>query len=107
MRLTPRRDESAEQARLRARIQRQRGGVHGPFQVLLTSPALGDPLERLSTACLAESALPPRLRELNSAGYDRVTYEAMNSRYARGAAETVADRLTGLLRALHAEDRGR
>ncbi|MFJ4621835.1 hypothetical protein [Streptomyces sp. NPDC088812] len=43
----------------------------------------------------------------DSGGYDRITYEAMNSRYARGAAETVADRLTGLLRALHAQDRGR
>ncbi|MFF3501007.1 carboxymuconolactone decarboxylase family protein [Streptomyces sp. NPDC003247] len=64
MRLTPLRDESAEQARLRTRLLRERGGVHGPFQVLLRSPTLGDPLERLSTSCLAESALPPRLREL-------------------------------------------
>jgi hypothetical protein len=34
------------------------------------------------------------------ASYDRVTYEAMNSRYARGAAEAVAGRLTGLLTTL-------
>ncbi|WP_427918745.1 hypothetical protein [Streptomyces sp. cg40] len=33
-------------------------------------------------------------------GYDRITYEAMNSRYARGAAETVAARMDHLLTAL-------
>lgn len=32
--------------------------------------------------------------------YDRITYEAMNSRYARGAAERVAERISELLRSL-------
>ncbi|MEU4659434.1 hypothetical protein AB0G32_36825 [Streptomyces sp. NPDC023723] len=36
----------------------------------------------------------------DESGYDRITYEAMNSRYGRGAAETVAARVTGLLRSL-------
>ncbi|MEV5531125.1 hypothetical protein [Streptomyces prunicolor] len=35
--------------------------------------------------------------------YDRITYEAMNSRYARGAAETVSARLGELLRELRHE----
>ncbi|KPI18407.1 Neutral/alkaline nonlysosomal ceramidase [Actinobacteria bacterium OK074] len=33
--------------------------------------------------------------------YDRITYAAMNSRYARGAAETVSERIAELLDALH------
>jgi hypothetical protein len=32
--------------------------------------------------------------------YDRITYEAMNSRYARGAAAKVAERISELLRSL-------
>ncbi|WP_406445179.1 hypothetical protein OHB00_48710 [Streptomyces sp. NBC_00631] len=36
--------------------------------------------------------------------YDRITYEAMNSRYGRGAAETVAGRIVGILRSLAAAD---
>ena len=35
--------------------------------------------------------------------YDRITYETMNSRYAKGAAETVAARLAGILRELRHE----
>ncbi|MFJ9024036.1 carboxymuconolactone decarboxylase family protein [Streptomyces sp. NPDC102259] len=49
---------------MRTRIETERGAVHGPFQVLVRSRGPGDRLERLSTACMAESALPPRLREL-------------------------------------------
>ncbi|MEU9448660.1 carboxymuconolactone decarboxylase family protein [Streptomyces sp. NPDC048277] len=55
---------STEQAELRARLEARRGGVHGPFQVLLRSPELGGRLEELSTSCMRDSALPPRLREL-------------------------------------------
>ncbi|MFD9435670.1 hypothetical protein [Streptomyces sp. NPDC060002] len=40
----------------------------------------------------------------DAGGYDRVTYEAMNSRCARGAAETVAGRIDGLLRDPHTTD---
>ncbi|MFD9323834.1 hypothetical protein ACFWDQ_40440 [Streptomyces sp. NPDC060053] len=40
----------------------------------------------------------------DAGSYDRITYEAMNSRYARGAAETVTGRLDGLLRELHTTD---
>ncbi|WP_406005455.1 carboxymuconolactone decarboxylase family protein [Streptomyces sp. NBC_00637] len=52
------------QAAFRERLRARRGGVHGPFQVLLRSPALGGALEELSTSCMRQSALPPRLREL-------------------------------------------
>jgi 4-carboxymuconolactone decarboxylase len=52
------------QAHLRARLEERRGGVHGPFQVLLRSPEAGGRLEELSTSCMRDSALPPRLREL-------------------------------------------
>ncbi|MEU4659437.1 carboxymuconolactone decarboxylase family protein [Streptomyces sp. NPDC023723] len=38
--------------------------MRGPFEVLLYSPELGDRLEALSTSCMRDSALPPRLREL-------------------------------------------
>ncbi|MBR7833904.1 hypothetical protein KDL01_11540 [Actinospica durhamensis] len=40
------------------------GGARGPFQVLLRSPELGVRMEQLSSFCITESALPPRLREL-------------------------------------------
>lgn len=36
----------------------------------------------------------------DAGSYDRITYEAMNSRYAKGAAETVTARLADLLREL-------
>ena len=64
MRLRPLNDLTPEQAELAERIARQRGGVPGPFQVLLRSPRLGDVAEALGTYCMASSALPPRLREL-------------------------------------------
>lgn len=38
----------------------------------------------------------------DAGSYDRITYEAMNSRYAKGAAEAVTARLAGLLRELRA-----
>lgn len=66
MRLAPLREAGADaqQTRLRTRLEEQRGGVRGPFQVLLRGPELGDRLEQLATACVRESALPPRLVEL-------------------------------------------
>ncbi|WP_406445183.1 carboxymuconolactone decarboxylase family protein [Streptomyces sp. NBC_00631] len=64
MRLTPLHDLTPEQARLRARLQERRGGVNGPFGVLLHSPELGSRLEELSTSIMRDAALPPRLREL-------------------------------------------
>jgi hypothetical protein len=36
----------------------------------------------------------------DAGSYDRITYEAMNSRYGKGAAETVAARLAEMLRSL-------
>jgi hypothetical protein len=36
----------------------------------------------------------------DAGSYDRITYEAMNSRYAKGAAETVTARLVDMLRLL-------
>jgi len=39
----------------------------------------------------------------DAGSYHRITYEAMNSRYARGTAETVAARLAGMLRELRHE----
>ncbi|MEV6543971.1 hypothetical protein [Streptomyces sp. NPDC051665] len=36
----------------------------------------------------------------DTGSYDRITYEAMNSRYGKGAAETVTARLVELLREL-------
>ncbi|MET7680413.1 hypothetical protein [Streptomyces sp. NPDC005423] len=41
----------------------------------------------------------------DAGSYDRMTYEAMNSRYARGAAETVAARIVAVLRGLGAPGR--
>lgn len=38
----------------------------------------------------------------DAGAYDRITYAAMNSRYAKGSAETVAARLVGMIRSLHA-----
>ncbi|MFK4101544.1 carboxymuconolactone decarboxylase family protein [Streptomyces sp. NPDC019531] len=64
MRLTPLHEANAEQAELRDRITRRRGGVHGPFDALLRSPRPGALVEALSTYCTQESALPERLREL-------------------------------------------
>ncbi|MET7680410.1 carboxymuconolactone decarboxylase family protein [Streptomyces sp. NPDC005423] len=64
MRLSPLRDMNPAQARLRDRLVQRRGGVHGPFQVLVRSPGPGGRLEELSTSCMRDSALPPRLREL-------------------------------------------
>jgi len=40
----------------------------------------------------------------DAGSYDRITYEAMNSRYAKGAAETVTARLVELLRELRSPD---
>jgi 4-carboxymuconolactone decarboxylase len=64
MRLAPLQDLNADQVELRDRLTRQRGGVHGPFEVLLRSARLGDRVEALSTYCMRDSAFPPRLREL-------------------------------------------
>lgn len=64
MRLGPLNDLTPEQAELAERIARRRGGVPGPFQVLLRSPQLGSIAESLGTYCMASSALPVRLREL-------------------------------------------
>jgi hypothetical protein len=36
----------------------------------------------------------------DAASYDRITYAAMNSRYARGSAETVANTVLALLSTL-------
>ena len=36
----------------------------------------------------------------NAEGYDNITYEAMNSRYARGSAEIVASRFGAILNGL-------
>ncbi|MBR7826966.1 hypothetical protein KDK95_11680 [Actinospica sp. MGRD01-02] len=38
--------------------------AQGPFQVLLRSPELGSRMRALSSYCIADSALPLRLREL-------------------------------------------
>lgn len=64
MRLGPLKNLTLEQAELAERIAQRRGGVPGPFQVLLRSPQLGDLAEALGTYCMASSALPVRLREL-------------------------------------------
>ncbi|MDQ0688935.1 hypothetical protein QFZ56_007898 [Streptomyces achromogenes] len=40
----------------------------------------------------------------DAGSYDRITYEAVNSRYARDAAETVTGRLDVLLRELYTTD---
>lgn len=64
MRLAPLQELNADQAEYRDRLTVQRGGIHGPFEVLLRSPRLGDRTEALSTYCVRDSALPPRLREL-------------------------------------------
>nr|WSY49967.1 carboxymuconolactone decarboxylase family protein [Streptomyces sp. NBC_00886] len=64
MRLAPLQELNAGQAEFRVRLTAQRGGIHGPFAVLLRSPYLGDRMEALSTYCMRDSALPPRLREL-------------------------------------------
>jgi 4-carboxymuconolactone decarboxylase len=64
MRLGPLNDPTPEQVALAERITMRRGGVPGPFQVLLRSPRFGDVAEALGTYCTAESALPVRAREL-------------------------------------------
>ncbi|MFG2779202.1 carboxymuconolactone decarboxylase family protein [Streptomyces prunicolor] len=64
MRLGPLQELNADQAGFRDHLVAQRGGIHGPFEVLLRSPRLGDRMEALSTYCMRDSALPPRLREL-------------------------------------------
>ncbi|MGW0838115.1 carboxymuconolactone decarboxylase family protein [Streptomyces prunicolor] len=64
MRLGPLQELNADQVEFRDRLVAQRGGIHGPFEVLLRSPRLGDRMEALSTHCMRDSALPPRLREL-------------------------------------------
>jgi 4-carboxymuconolactone decarboxylase len=64
MRLGPLNDPTPEQAELAERIARRRGGVPGPFQVLLRSPRLGGLVEELGSYCTGAAALPPRLREL-------------------------------------------
>jgi 4-carboxymuconolactone decarboxylase len=64
MRLGPLNEMTTEQAELAERIYRGRGGVPGPFQVLLRSPRFGDVAEALGTYCMGSSALSPRLREL-------------------------------------------
>jgi len=64
MRLGPLQELNADQAGFRDRLVAQRGGIHGPFEVLLRSPRLGDRMEALSTYCMRDSALSPRLREL-------------------------------------------
>ena len=64
MRLRPLTEPTPAQARLAERIARQRGGVPGPFQVLLRSPELGRLVEELGTYAMNSSALPVRLREL-------------------------------------------
>ncbi len=40
------------------------GGLDGPFNAWLFSPALGEPTQRLGAAVRFESTLPPQLREL-------------------------------------------
>jgi 4-carboxymuconolactone decarboxylase len=65
LRLKPLEDSAphgSEEAR--ARLSARPGGAQGPFQVLLRSPELGVRVEALSSYCVKESALPPRLREL-------------------------------------------
>lgn len=64
MRLSPLDDLNTAQAEMRARLVERRGGVHGPFRVLLRSAETGGRLEELSTSCMRDSTLPPRLREL-------------------------------------------
>ncbi|MDV9168948.1 carboxymuconolactone decarboxylase family protein [Streptomyces sp. W16] len=64
MRLAPLQELNADQSEFRDRLIAQRGGIHGPFEVLLRSPHLGDRMEALSTYCMRDSALPPNLREL-------------------------------------------
>lgn len=64
MRLAQPREPDADEAALRERLITRRGGVKGPFQVLLRSPRLCGHVEALSTYCIHESALPLRLREL-------------------------------------------
>jgi 4-carboxymuconolactone decarboxylase len=64
MRLPPLQELSAEQQELRSQLLKLRGGVRGPFEVLLHSARPGMLIEELSTYCARESALPPRLREL-------------------------------------------
>lgn len=64
MRLSPLEDLTPSQTALRDLITERRGGIHGPFQVLLRSPGLGVAAEALGTYCMGESALTPRVREL-------------------------------------------
>lgn len=64
MRLTPPTRPAPEMERLRDELTARRGGVRGPFQALVHSPRLCEHVEALSTYCMRDSALPPRLREL-------------------------------------------
>ncbi|MEU4244115.1 MarR family transcriptional regulator [Actinoplanes sp. NPDC026619] len=64
MRLGPPSGMDPEQAALIDRIIGRRGPLNGPFSVLMHSPQLCDRAELLSSFCLYESSLPPRLREL-------------------------------------------
>ncbi len=42
----------------------ERGGMNGPFNVLLRSPEMGDQMQKLGAQLRFHSALPPKLREL-------------------------------------------
>ncbi|WP_427918784.1 carboxymuconolactone decarboxylase family protein [Streptomyces sp. cg40] len=64
MRLTPLPHLTKPQNAFQDDLVARRGGVHGPFAVLLRSPHLGTPLEELAARCSGDSALPARLREL-------------------------------------------
>ncbi|GIM90715.1 MarR family transcriptional regulator [Paractinoplanes toevensis] len=64
MRLGPLSGMDSEQAELIDRIIGRRGPLNGPFSVLMRSPQLCERVELLSSFCLYESSLPPRLREL-------------------------------------------
>ncbi|NWF57580.1 MAG: carboxymuconolactone decarboxylase family protein [Syntrophaceae bacterium] len=59
------RDQMNEaQKRVYEQINASRGGVRGPFHVLLRSPELADRWQRLGEYVRFKSSLPPRLNEL-------------------------------------------
>ncbi|MBK3565218.1 carboxymuconolactone decarboxylase family protein [Streptomyces sp. MBT62] len=64
MRLAPLTALSEQQNAFHERLVARRGGIRGPFEILLRSPQLGAPLEELAARCSGDSALSPRLREL-------------------------------------------
>ncbi|WP_329577881.1 carboxymuconolactone decarboxylase family protein [Streptomyces sp. NBC_01361] len=64
MRLASLKRLNAEQRAFQERLTTERGGAHGPFEVLLRSPLAGQRVEELATYCMRDCELPLRLLEL-------------------------------------------